>query len=101
MFAPGLRGCGYKVAPGRSKWLSRDPIAERGGVNLYGFVGNNPLSRIDKLGLSLVCNKCKEGNLRYARAVDYSLLPIVNAGKPDAVEAAEGALSASEWLGLI
>jgi hypothetical protein len=32
-------------------WLSRDPIAERGGRNLYGFVYNNPIGRIDRLGL--------------------------------------------------
>lgn len=32
-------------------WLSRDPIAERGGINLYAFVRNDSLDRIDKLGL--------------------------------------------------
>lgn len=32
-------------------WLSRDPIQERGGRNLYGFVYNNPIGRIDRLGL--------------------------------------------------
>lgn len=28
-----------------------DPIAERGGVNLYGFVGNNGVNSLDYLGL--------------------------------------------------
>ena len=32
-------------------WLSRDPIGERGGVNLYGMVGNNPVNAYDILGL--------------------------------------------------
>lgn|GEM_PF-3865476 len=32
--------------------LSRHPIEERGGVNLYGMVNNNPISRWDYLGLS-------------------------------------------------
>src|SRR5690606_4446269 len=33
------------------RWLNRDPIEEQGGVNLYGFVGNDPVNRIDYLGL--------------------------------------------------
>lgn len=34
-------------------WPSRDPIQEFGGLNLYGFVGNNPVGRIDRLGLQV------------------------------------------------
>jgi RHS repeat-associated protein len=33
------------------KWLSRDPIGEAGGLNLYGYVGNNPINFRDPLGL--------------------------------------------------
>ena len=33
------------------RWLSKDPIEEDGGVNLYGFVGNNPIGRWDYLGM--------------------------------------------------
>jgi RHS repeat-associated protein len=33
------------------RWLSRDPIGEMGGVNLYGYVLNNPLNWLDPLGL--------------------------------------------------
>jgi uncharacterized protein RhaS with RHS repeats len=29
--------------PGTGRWLNRDPIEERGGVHLYGFVRNNPI----------------------------------------------------------
>jgi hypothetical protein len=45
--------------PSTGRWLSRDPIEERGGLNLYGFVGNSPVSAIDTLGLSCPC-KCKK-----------------------------------------
>ena len=34
------------------RWLNRDPINEAGGLNLYGFVGNDPVNRWDYLGLS-------------------------------------------------
>ena len=49
--ARGCRHCGYKTAMGRAIWLSRDPIQEKGGLNLYGYVGNNPVNGIDILGL--------------------------------------------------
>ncbi len=37
--------------PNLQRWPNRDPIEEVGGVNLYGFVGNNPVSNFDMLGL--------------------------------------------------
>ena len=38
----------YKVEFGR--WLSRDPIGENGGKNVYGFVNNNGINYFDILG---------------------------------------------------
>ena len=37
--------------PSTGRWLSRDPIAEIGGQNLYYFVANEPVRRVDPLGL--------------------------------------------------
>jgi RHS repeat-associated protein len=37
--------------PSTGRWLSRDPIEEEGGFNLYGMVENDPLNRVDLLGL--------------------------------------------------
>jgi hypothetical protein len=39
-----------RIASGLSLWPSRDPIGERGGLNLYGFVGNAPPHTVDVLG---------------------------------------------------
>jgi len=37
--------------PQTGRWLSRDPIAERGGRAMYAFIINNPVRGIDFLGL--------------------------------------------------
>ncbi|OQC73393.1 MAG: hypothetical protein BWX44_01504 [Spirochaetes bacterium ADurb.Bin001] len=50
MFTPGSRACGYRTASGRAKWPNRDPLEEQGGVNLYAFVANNGINRIEYLG---------------------------------------------------
>ncbi len=36
---------------GTGRWMSRDPIGERGGLNLYGMLGNAALRKWDYLGL--------------------------------------------------
>lgn len=41
----------YEPITGR--WLSRDPIEEQGGVNLYAVAANNAVNKIDHLGLSV------------------------------------------------
>ena len=39
--------------PGLQRWLNRDPIGERGGLNLYAYIGNNPINHYDPLGLAI------------------------------------------------
>ena len=41
-----------RIVSGIPVWPSRDPIGERGGLNLYGFVGNAPSIYIDRIGLT-------------------------------------------------
>jgi RHS repeat-associated protein len=48
MFFYGFRY--YDATTGR--WLSRDPIGERGGLNIYGMLGNDAVNQWDLLGLS-------------------------------------------------
>ena len=49
--ATGLYYYGYRwYDPYTGRWINRDPIEEGGGVNLYGFVGNDGISDFDTLG---------------------------------------------------
>jgi RHS repeat-associated protein len=52
-YAPtGLRYYGRRYYnPTLGRWLGRDPIEEKGGLHLYGFVRNNPINRWDYLGM--------------------------------------------------
>jgi hypothetical protein len=45
--------------PSTGRWISRDPIGERGGMNLHGFVANDPRNRSDRHGLHIVNNEAK------------------------------------------
>ncbi|MGJ8635156.1 MAG: RHS repeat-associated core domain-containing protein, partial [Luteolibacter sp.] len=67
--ATGLYYYGYRYYdPETGRWPSRDPIEEKGGINLYGFVGNNGISMIDLFGLAFE---------------DEGLEAITLAGRPD------------------
>ena len=46
-----IRPTATKTVSGIPYWPSRDPIEERGGVNLYGFVGNDGLNKVDFFGM--------------------------------------------------
>ena len=39
-------------SPTLGRWMTRDPIGERGGLNLYAFCENDPVDNYDYLGLS-------------------------------------------------
>jgi RHS repeat-associated protein len=48
----GLYYFGYRFFDSLTgRWLSRDPLEEDGGVNLYAFCGNDPVNGVDPLGL--------------------------------------------------
>jgi hypothetical protein len=42
--------CYYNPTTGR--WISRDPVAEKGGMNTSSFVANDPVAKVDLLGLT-------------------------------------------------
>jgi len=48
----GLVYYGFRYySPELGRWINRDPLGELGGMNLYAFVGNNPVIYSDPLGL--------------------------------------------------
>jgi len=55
VLALGLLGSQFPASafynPTTGRWLSRDPLAERGGKSLYGFVGNDTVNETDMLGM--------------------------------------------------
>ncbi len=61
----GLYYYGYRnYSPTLMRWLTRDPIEEDGGANLYCFCLNNVFARVDALGQASIANYVL-GNLGY------------------------------------
>lgn len=48
----GLLYYGYRYySPGLGRWISKDPMQESGGHNVYAYILNEPISNMDPLGL--------------------------------------------------
>ncbi len=78
----GLYYYGYRYYdPTTGRWLSRDPIGERGGENLYGFVGNDAISYVDILGLT-ECSGGRHLNNRKFVLLKTYLGGLTRTGKP-------------------
>jgi RHS repeat-associated protein len=55
VYSPGMYYYGYRFYDQQTqRWLNRDPIEERGGINLYEYVFNNPADKSDGYGLDPV-----------------------------------------------
>jgi RHS repeat-associated protein len=61
----GLYYFGYRYySPRLGRWISRDPIGELGGANLYGYVRNCPATGVDargEVGDQITCDAAVEG----------------------------------------
>jgi RHS repeat-associated protein len=77
----GLNYYGYRFYnPSMGRWMNRDPLGEAGGINLYGFVQNNPVNAIDPWGLTqqdidvaVKIIKETQNDLRFPKNVDPSM----------------------------
>jgi RHS repeat-associated protein len=70
--ATGLYYYGYRFYdPQLARFLNRAPIEEQGGLNLYGFVGNDPVNKTDTLGLQVLPSSGRYFNTMDIAAVDW------------------------------
>ena len=77
-------------SPTDGRWLSRDPIEEEGGLNLYRFLKNNTVFDTDSLGLECSLKTCdsysrwilNEGGTKYMGVVGQKAEPVVNGCGP-------------------
>jgi RHS repeat-associated protein len=68
----GLAYFGYRFySPQLQRWINRDPIHERGGINLYGYVGNEPMGWMDPDGASPAPLVARAGYIVGALIGDY------------------------------
>jgi RHS repeat-associated protein len=62
--------------PSRGRWISRDPIEEGGGLNLYVYVANSPVRNIDTYGLEVTCTDWVEVSRRFLYYGDDQEMPV-------------------------
>jgi RHS repeat-associated protein len=71
------------------RWLSRDPVSELGGLNLYGYSKGNPLNLVDPLGLE-PCPNSSSSNAGSQQSWLNSLFSLYNSGTDWFVDALLG-----------
>jgi RHS repeat-associated protein len=79
------------------RWINRDPIEETGGVNLYGYVGNNPISQTDPSGLAALC--MPKWPWPFLSKFIAGLPNIFPTGKPNNPEDTPSPKSKFPWIG--
>lgn len=76
----------------QGRFLTEDPIGMRGGLNLYSYVVNNPLSFVDPLGLSL-----QSFSMAFACGFAQALIPAIVIGAAVGL----GLAFLPMWVGLV
>ena len=62
--------------PNLARFLTRDPIGEAGGINLYAYVMNDPVAGRDPLGLDIWCSSF--ANTEFNHFVNQNNLNVIN-----------------------
>jgi|GEM_PF-438168 len=87
-------------SPSLGRFLSRDPIAEQGGLNLYAFVRNRVIQKEDIRGLTLLYEERRVGvdEIWKIRIGSYALTIDGKTMKPDVAIPSLGLISTSKFL---
>ncbi len=67
-------------SPALGRFLTRDPLGEAAGTNLYRYVNNNPISLSDPLGLFVTINYSEKTGVLSAVDSDTGQSLVVNSG---------------------
>lgn len=99
-------------SPNTGRWFSRDPIGVCGGLNLYCFVGNQPVGKVDLLGKKSwdeiwrdagknCCPACEYNAVQQRLANWESILARLRQGKPPTAGGGSGATTVGETTCLV
>ena len=80
---------------GMGRWMSRDPIEESGGLNLYGYVGGNVAGAVDPLGfVTLRIN----GITMIVDSGTRNIVDLLNSRKDGTINSIEFVGHGNRWL---
>jgi RHS repeat-associated protein len=95
---------GYRwYDPLTGRWPSRDPIGENGGMNLYGFVGNDSVDWVDDLGHEIKHSHAEEIKRKEEERQKASLPPQIKPyeGPKELWVKKEGLAEATAYFGFV
>jgi RHS repeat-associated protein len=83
--AAALSYYGYRYyAPTLGRWLSRDPLGEASGMNLYDMIGNDTINLIDRLGLEAYIHHM-DGTVRRTQSTAADLVIALSEAAPGSI----------------
>ena len=70
------------LSPSSGRWISRDPAQEGAGLNLYDYVGGDPINRLDLSGLQATSQECS-ALAKFVNYADQQSSPLSVAYSPE------------------